>query len=61
LEKLGTNYIQAYLTYQSAKYANYQPEHLASTNFSQVKYLATIDKELELVRQRIKAYQRKEN
>ncbi|CAJ0868661.1 1357_t:CDS:2 [Entrophospora sp. SA101] len=55
MNKLGATYLQAYLLTKSARYANYQTELLANTNFNQAKYLKTLAWELEPLEKQIKA------
>jgi hypothetical protein len=60
MSKLGENYLTAYLLTKSARYANYQIEHLKHTDFNQAKYLKTIAWELEDPERKIKSLPRKE-
>ena len=57
--KLGSNFLNAYLTLKQAHYANYQTK-LLNSNFDLAHYLETISTEIQLVKSHIEAYQSKE-
>jgi hypothetical protein len=59
LTKLGTNFLNAYLTLKWAYYSNYQEKYLAA-DFDLTKYLQNIHLEIEQVSKHIEAYQSKQ-
>jgi len=60
LDKLGPEYLQAYLLLRKAFYSNYQSNLLPYNQFSQEEYLNKLASEIEEVAQNIRAYQSKD-
>ena len=60
MNKLGSEYLQAYLLTKNARYSNYQQELLKNTNFTPESYLERIASELEDTERKIKVIQNKE-
>ncbi len=60
LDKLGAEYLSAYLLIRQAHYSNYQDNLLSHNQFNQEKYLNKLASEIEDIACQIRAYQAKD-